>query len=183
MGVPGIGIVVVMVNVLGQVNGRFARKLCENSLDAVSGCGAGEEQNRVGVVHFEPRNNGVGFVHGGGVIVPCDKDCVAVEVAEAHEVVQIEFCVAAVAQDAAPENQDGIGFAASHEFGGHVDAFHVGGLSVEHDDPADMFEFVIVDKPMTALGHHQVEGDDEEYGGGRNGTQNDFLFLDLFLGG
>ena len=59
-----------------------------------------------------------------------DIDGVAVEAAEAHKVFEIEFGVAAVAENAATEYEHGIDLSACHEFGGEVNAFHVGGLTV-----------------------------------------------------
>ena len=173
----------VVVNVGGQVNRRFAREHVENALDAVRGGGSCNQQDGVGLVSLEPRNNGVGFANGRGIVVSCDKDGVAVKTAEAHEVFEVEFGVAPVAENAAPQNEYGIHLAVSHEVCGEIDAFHVGGLPVENDCPFNMLEFIVVHKPVSALRHNQVEDDNQENESGCDSAQNDFLFLDFFFGG
>ena len=72
-----------MVNVGCQVYRSVTRKCLENALDAVGGGGARNEQHGVGVVLFEPGNNGECFANGRRVIMSCDKNGVAIELSEA----------------------------------------------------------------------------------------------------
>ena len=160
---PGIGIVLVVLNVGGKVDGAFARELRENADGASGRGGCGNEQHGVGIVQLEPGNDGVGFADGGGVVVAGEEYGGTVEHAEPHEVFRVKVRVALVAVNPAPENDDGIDLAFGHEFCCEVVAFQVGSLPVQQHGPFHVGEFVVLHEPETALRYGDVEEDNEEY--------------------
>lgn len=76
---------------------------------------------------------------------------VAIKCAEFHEVFGVEFGIAAFSVDTATKEQYGIGFAFFDEICRIIATFKICGLSVEYSNPFDMVDFIILDKPVTAL--------------------------------
>lgn len=80
-----------------------------------------------------------------------EKDDVVVESTLLHEVFDIEFRIASVAERTAAKQEYGIDFALSEKHCCVIATFKVGGLTVKNGDPLDVFNVVVLDKPMPAF--------------------------------
>ncbi len=101
----------------------------------------------------------MGFADGGGVVMRNEKDYVVVECPLLHEIFDIEFGIAPVAEGAAAKQEHGIDLAFSEKVGGVVRTFQIGALTVEDGDPFGVLEFVIFDEPVPAFFKDGVDGD------------------------
>ena len=80
-----------------------------------------------------------------------EKDYVVVECPLLHEIFDIEFGIAPVAEGAAAKQEHGIDLAFSEKVGGVVRTFQIGALTVENGDPLDVFELVVFNEPVPAF--------------------------------
>lgn len=101
----------------------------------------------------------MGFADGGGVVVRNYEDCFIIECSQLHEVFDVEFGIAPVAERAAAKQEHGIDLAFSEKVGGVVRTFQIGALTIENGDPFGVLEFVFFDEPVPAFFKNGVDGD------------------------